>query len=417
MKKWLVDTNAFIDGSIIVDDTDKIIVSSPVLRELDKFKSGRDRGLAYAARNATRWIEDNLDKVEFNLNDYQFDLNSEFKLDPQYQDNNIIQCCVKNGYGIITNDLLLKMKARGFGIEVKDYNENEDVDTFNGVKDLFLDSNKKEDQETLAQLYELPEYNSLKLVPNEYLSIWDLSKPTYDAEFIHNGYELIDQLKWDGHKLTKIKYKNTESRFMGKVTPINYKQKLLFDLLQNKNIGIKLCQGGYGTGKDYTMVANMIQMIERGDFEKMVFIRNTEPLDGSKEVGFLPGDLISKMADWCGMIADALGGQDGLQMLIDKGKIEIAHFSALRGRSFTNSILYCSEGQNLSSSHMKLIISRVGQGSELWVNGDLKQTDNKRYDSDSGIRTLYRLKGHKLFGMVTLDKSERSDVASLVELL
>jgi PhoH-like ATPase len=149
----------------------------------------------------------------------------------------------------------------------------------------------------------------------------------------------------------------------------------------------------------------------------MVFIRNTEPLEGSKELGYLPGDLLTKMEPWVGMIADCLGGYEGLRMLVEKGKIEIANFSALRGRSFANSILYCSEGQNLSSNHIKLIISRVGQGSELWINGDLKQRDNKRYDVDSGIRTLYKLKGHKLFGMVTLDKNERSSVSSLVELL
>ncbi|TVY09953.1 PhoH family protein [Paenibacillus cremeus] len=414
MKSYLVDTNVILDQYEILNDT-KYVVSSHALREIEKHEHSHNQELSYKARQVKRFLDEN-SNISYDLKDYHFNLNEIF--DNYYEDNRMLQACVENEYGLVTNDILLKLKAEGFGIEVVVPSRTDVThEHYRGVKDIYFDRNSTEDQIKLASIYESQEQNVYDLSLNEYISIWDLSKPTYDENNKVTGYELIDQLKWDGNRLIKIKYKHAESRFMGKVSPINYKQRLLFDLLQNRNIGIKLCQGNFGTGKDYSMVANMIKLIEDNAFEKMIFIRNTEPLEGSKELGFLPGDLMAKMEPWVGMIADCLGGYEGLRMLVEKGKIEIANFSALRGRSFANSILYCSEGQNLSSNHMKLIISRVGQGSELWINGDLKQRDNKRYDSDSGIRTLYKLKGHKLFGMVTLDKNERSNVASLVELL
>lgn len=413
--KYLVDTNVALNNYEVLSDN-KYIVSSHVLREIEKHEHSSNPELSYKARQVKRFLNEN-NNISYDLKDYTFNLNEMF--DGYYEDNRMLQACIENGYGLATNDILLKMKAGGFGVKVIVPSEESGQSELNykGVKDIFFDKNNAEDLIKLASIYESPEENICNLSMNEYVSIWDLSKPSCDENKVIVGYELIDQLKWDGNRLIKIKYRNTESRFMGKVSPINYKQRLLFDLLQNRNIGVKLCQGNFGTGKDYCMVANMIKLIEDTTFDKIVFIRNTEPLEGSKEVGFLPGDLISKMSDWIGMMADCLGGYDGLKMLIEKGKIEIANFSALRGRSFTNSILYCSEAQNLTSNHMKLIISRVGQGSELWINGDLKQRDHKKYDADSGIRTLYKLKGNKLFGMVTLDKNERSNVASLVELL
>jgi predicted ribonuclease YlaK len=413
--RYLVDTNVILDQYEILSNN-KYIVCSHALREIEKHEHSSNQELSFKARQVKRFLNEN-SNISYDLKDYTFNLNEMF--DGYYEDNRMLQACVENGYGLVTNDILLKMKAEGFDIEVIVPSEQKvNVESnYKGVKDIYFNRDDQEELIKLASVYESSDQNMYGLALNEYVSIWDTSNPTFDENKNIIGYELIDQMKWDGNRLVKIKYRNAESRFMGKVSPINYKQRLLFDLLQNRNIGIKLCLGNFGTGKDYSMVANMLKLIEDTTFDKMVFIRNTEPLEGSKELGYLPGDLLTKMEPWVGMIADCLGGYEGLRMLVEKGKIEIANFSALRGRSFANSILYCSEGQNLSSNHIKLIISRVGQGSELWINGDLKQRDNKRYDVDSGIRTLYKLKGHKLFGMVTLDKNERSSVSSLVELL
>lgn len=90
----------------------------------------------------------------------------------------------------------------------------------------------------------------------------------------------------------------------------------------------------------------------------------------------------------------------------------------MRGRSFENSIVYVCEGQNITTEIAKLIISRVGEGSELWLNADNHQTDKKIFEQDNGIRTMIeRLSGNSLFGYVYLPKTERGAVANLANLL
>ena len=104
--------------------------------------------------------------------------------------------------------------------------------------------------------------------------------------------------------------------------------------------------------------------------------------------------------------------------MIDAGALEMMPLLFIRGRSFENSIVYVSEGQNITSEIAKLIISRLGEGSELWMNGDNHQTDKKVYDQDNGIlKMIDRLAGNKLFGYVYLPITERGEVANLANLL
>jgi PhoH-like ATPase len=411
IKKFIIDSNALISNISLLDKyAEQVCVPYPVLSEIDRIKTeNSERG--FGARNAVRKLKELGDKVEYIIFE-------ELSHSSNYADDQLLDIANAKGYGIITGDYLLQLRAKALGIEVIETDNDNDSDvTYSGVKELFLDKELAQDQEILAKIYENSNDNFLKLVKNQYLLIWDKTKPTYNEDGILVGYELIDKFKWNGEHLAKLKFSPADSRFMGKVKPLNHKQQCLFDLLQNKNITIKLCIGDYGTGKDYSMIANMLQLIENGYFDKMVFVRNIEPLDGSNEVGFLPGDLQEKMNDWLGMVADCVGGQDGLQLLLDKGKIEIQNFSALRGRSFVRSCVFGSESQNFTKKHMELLVSRIGEGSELWLNGDFEQTDHAKYKRDSGIKNLLKLKGHKLFGMVTLDKPERSDTASLARLL
>lgn len=82
--------------------------------------------------------------------------------------------------------------------------------------------------------------------------------------------------------------------------------------------------------------------------------------------------------------------------------------------SWDNIILYVSEGQNITGGGYKLLVSRCGKNSELWINGDIIQTDDKKFEVNNGIeRLLKNLSGNKLFGTVKLLKTERSDIAEL----
>jgi len=108
-----------------------------------------------------------------------------------------------------------------------------------------------------------------------------------------------------------------------------------------------------------------------------------------------------------------------MKTLITKGSIEMMPLIYIRGRSFENSIIYVTEGQNMNTEMVKLLISRVGEGSELWINGDNDaQCDRQIFSKDNGLLTLAeKLQGQELFGTVYLPITERSSVARLCDLL
>jgi len=416
-KLFVADTNILLDNIESLADYN-IVLLSHTLRELDKHKSSHNDELAFRARKATRYIKNNKEKFTFDAKDYNgFELGKDY--DDAYQDNNILAACVQNQYSLISNDILLTYKAEGFGLEVVslDNDKINDYSTYTGIRDLYIGEDV-ESQAMLAKIYQNSDDNYLNMAENEYLVVWDKTKPTYHRTSGEvNGYEAIDTFRYDGEKLVKLKFKPTEDLFMGKTKPINVKQQLAFDMLQNKNIGVNLVLGGAGSGKDHLMAAHMMQALQREEIDKIVFVRNIQKLKDSGEVGFLKGDLFSKMLTWSLPLADQLGGIEALEMLVEKGKIEIQHFESIRGRSFNRCGVYCTEIQSMSDYHARVLLSRIGEKSFIYLNGDIKQSDSDYNKHNSAINTLKKLKGNSLFGVVTLDKTERSDIASLSELI
>ncbi len=412
-KLYVVDTNALLDTPEIVSKYSCVILAD-VIRELEKHKLSNNRELAFNARRATRYIDDNIHTIKIDLNDYRV---NDDRFDNDYVDNRILQACKENReYGLLTNDLLLKHKAIGLGIVTIENNSKPDKE-YTGVHEIYITSNS-EDQKLLASLYENPYSVPLDIKLNEYLYIWNKDKPTFNNEGIQNGHEFIDNFRFDGEKLVKLKYKPVYSKFTGeKVKPINKKQEMLFDLLQSQNQTIKSCFGKYGVGKDYVMITHALDLIEQGKMDKLIWARNNVELADVPSLGILPGDKNDKLMEFAMPLADHVGGIDGLEMLIRQNKIEIQHLGSLRGRDIKRSIIYVTECQNNTREHFKLLIGRVGEDSELWLNGDLNQTDSEVFKRNSGIRALSGLRGNYLFGQVTLDKTERSDTAKLAELI
>ena len=117
-------------------------------------------------------------------------------------------------------------------------------------------------------------------------------------------------------------------------------------------------------------------------------------------------------------MADYLGGKDELNEMLEAGSIELENLGALRGRSWDNTIIYCSEAENFTKEHIQLLIGRVGKNTQLWINGDYRQVDGKVFEANNGLMmAIERLKGQRLFGFVKLHKVERSDTAALADLL
>jgi PhoH-like ATPase len=170
--------------------------------------------------------------------------------------------------------------------------------------------------------------------------------------------------------------------------------------------------------KDLIMAAHALDLIEKGEFQKIIFIRPNVTVANVPEIGYLKGTVEEKLGWTLGPLYDKVGGEEGIERLVERGQLEMVPLLFIRGRSFENSIIYVTECQNSTREIIKLLLSRVGEGSELWINADNKQTDNKIYEKDNGVYALMNaLKGNPLFGYIYLSKTERSEVANLCNLL
>ena len=166
------------------------------------------------------------------------------------------------------------------------------------------------------------------------------------------------------------------------------------------------------------MVVNALQLLYENKFDRIVWVRNNISVKDTKDLGALPGTELEKLLPFVMPLADHVGGIDGIEMLMHQGKLEVQHLGFIRGRDIKNSIIICSEAENLTKQHVQLLIGRVGEGSNLWLDGDFKQTDLKVFEENSGLNiAIDRLKGHHLFGYVHLEKSERSETSALADLL
>lgn len=244
-----------------------------------------------------------------------------------------------------------------------------------------------------------------------------------------NGYILIPNadadgntagIRWDGSRYVPIKYKKISNRFTGDIRPRNDQQRLAFDMLQNDDITVKMLAGTFGSGKTMLMVSSAIDMIEKHKVDKLIWIRNNIEVKNTKELGALPDTLLEKLgaASFAGPLADHLGGESGLEYWIKNGQVEVAHLGFIRGRDYKNAILLVSEAENLTKEHIQLLLGRVGEGSMLWLDGDLKQTDEAVFENNSGMRkAISALTGNPHFAYVYMPKTERSETAQLADLL
>ena len=423
--KYVIDTNSLINNPHIILDKD-VVVTSLVLRELEKLELRRnDRALQYSIRVAKRMVEESLNNKEIEITD----IDNGGVLEGyagDYVDNKIVKYAVEKGYGIITDDILLKHKAVSVGIEVIKSSDQEE-DTYTGVIDFMYDDTKEEHVELMEKIQTVVTsgidmyFNPFDMVTNEYLIIWDENKPTYkineNEEKVMSGYKELGIYKFDGTKINRIFPKNLRTDFLGMVSPLNTRQRLAFDLLQDDEITVKALFGVFGSGKDYLMLSHAIQAVKEGRFDKIIWVRNNIEVKDTNSIGFLPDGIDDKLKPFLAPLQDFLGGEHGLEIFMDEGKVEVQHLGFIRGRDIKNSIIYVTECQSNTSEHIQLLLGRVGEGSQIWLNGDDQQTDNNRLKYNNGVNTLKKLSGNKLYGQVTMDKTERSKTARLAGLL
>ena len=262
------------------------------------------------------------------------------------------------------------------------------------------------DDERLPTFYSDLTNNIFDCRQNEHIIV-------YDADGVAKDF-----YRWDGTKYALVGYKVIKNDYTGNVRPRNPQQRLAIDMLYNQDITVKILVGKFGTGKDYLMSSVALDLVMQGKFDKIMWVRNNVEVKNSKPLGFLPGDDFDKLLPFAMPLADHVGGRDGLERLISNQQIEVEHLGFIRGRDIKNTIIMCSEAENMTKEHVQLLLGRVGEGSALWLNGDYKQTDHKVFTENNGLMiAVDRLKGHPKFGFVKLVKTERSETAAMADLL
>lgn len=306
----------------------------------------------------------------------------------------------KNRIVFWTADVNMSIFAREAGLEVHNFfAEEKQEEPWAGWSKYYPS------EQEFAMLYTDPKMNILGAKVNEYC-------------VLYQDTEVRDVLRWDGEEYRKLKYSNFRNTYLGKnIKPLNLQQKMAFDLLQNQDVTVKVITGVPGGGKDYIQILHALDMVNRGLFDRIIYVRNLIPFKDAPEIGFLAGDLEAKISWGLGPIRSILG-EEGLEMMEEQGIIQNTNLAFIRGMSFARSIVYISEGQNISASGYKLLVSRCGEGSQLWVNADYKQTDLDKFKRDNGIvRLTNSLKGNPLFGTVKLTETERSQTAELAGII
>ena len=206
-----------------------------------------------------------------------------------------------------------------------------------------------------------------------------------------------------------------------KVNPRNKEQKFALDLLTRDEIPLVSMTGIAGSGKTFLTLMAALSGLNQGKYERIVITRSLQPV--GRDIGYLPGDINEKMNPWIAPIIDnvrhAFKDVTYFNVMKDKGQVEIAPMSFIRGRTFSNTFLIVDEAQNSTIHELKTVITRVGENSKIVLLGDIDQIDTPYIDSLSNGLTIVveKFKEEKIAGHITLQKGERSLLASLASKL
>ncbi len=169
----------------------------------------------------------------------------------------------------------------------------------------------------------------------------------------------------------------------GPVSPKTATQARYMDMLGRHDVTFGL--GPAGTGKTFLAVAHGAGMLMRGDVDRLIVTRPA--VEAGEKLGFLPGDLTEKVDPYMAPVWEALTqivGTEQLRRRRDKGEIEVAPIAFMRGRTLAHAYVIVDEAQNTSRLQMKMVLTRLGEGSRMAVTGDPSQVDLLNA-ADSGL--------------------------------
>lgn len=332
---------------------------------------------------------------------------------------------------IITKDADLRIKADVLGIHAEDYNTNHS-DT---IEKLY----------TGERIIQTTEEWIDKFYHNEEL-IWNVEKPNFALDYIEpivvNEYITLKSERKSAlaraHKSGRLIH--IKEKKILNIIPKNREQRFTIDALLDPEIQLVTIAGRAGTGKTLlALAAGLYQVLENQLYKKLLVARPVIPM--GRDIGFLPGELEEKIKPWMQPIYDNLEFllendeneeiyqkekidkkrdiHTTLDYLKQMGILDVEPLTYIRGRSIPRQFIIIDEAQNLSPHEAKTIITRAGIGTKIVLTGDYYQIDHPYLNLyTNGISyTFNKMMGQPIFAHVTLEKGERSELASkLMEL-
>ncbi len=434
MKKiFILDTNVILhdSGCIYQFKDNDIYIPITVIEELDKFKKGNNV-INCNARDFLRTLDALSSEKMLNggvpIDDGKgsIAIRLDTALDPLIKENfneitpdirilNIAYSIAKNkdfkNVIFVTKDVNLRLKARSIGLDTENYNSKfvENIsDMYTGLKVL-----ENISSQVLDALYQKPYEADTEVLGDE------LEFYSNENVILKNGSKSALACFDGGSQTVKL----IQPKVCYGIRPRNSEQTFALNAMLNPNIPLVTVSGKAGTGK--TLLA-LAAALARKQFYRQIFIaRPVVPLS-NKDLGFLPGDVASKLDPYMQPLYDNLSviqnhfnenGTNGkkIKELIEEEKIVITPISYIRGRSIVRVFFIVDEAQNLTPHEVKTIITRAGEGTKIIFTGDIFQIDHPYLDSQTNglAYIIEKMKGQKLYAHINLEKGERSELAEL----
>jgi PhoH-like ATPase len=413
-----------IDTSVLLSDPralfrfaeHEIVLPIVVINELEKKRN--DPEIGYFARKTLRYLDDlrqqheRLDfpvavgdggtlRVELNHID-QSVLPAGFQLGDNDSRILAVAANLRNeGFDItvVSKDLPMRVKAAALGINAEEYLAELATDgEWSGIAELALSGDE------MADLYDDA----------------DIAHPDLAQLPMNTGLVVSSER---GSALARVTAEKTARLVRGDrdvfgVHGRSAEQRLAIDLLLDQDLGIVSLGGRAGTGKSaLALCAGLEAVLERRQHKKIMIFRPLYAV-GGQELGYLPGTEGEKMNPWAQAVFDTLGAlvsKEVVDEVVNRGILEVLPLTHIRGRSLHDTFVIVDEAQSLERNVLLTMLSRIGQKSRVVLTHDIAQRDNLRVGRHDGIASVVEaLKGQKIFGHVTLTRSERSEIAALV---
>ena len=406
---YFYDTNALLTLQEQVLK-EKFVISSITLQELEDIKTSykKDQEVKYKARKAIHILDENPDMYDVVV--YHLPLYNMYMSDLEDTPDNKICACAKwyqefrdNKLVFVSDDICCRTIARyEFDLNAIGITNNVDVD-YTGFKEI------KMSEEEMAYFYEHMADNIYNLMYNEYLIIKD------------SDGNVVDKRKWNGETHKEVFNKTIKSIYFDNLKPKDEYQSFVIDSIMSNPI--TAISGKAGSGKSLISLMAAMNLIESGEYDRIVILFNPVKARGASDLGFYSGEFLDKaMLNSIGnILTTKFGDRYAVDYLIQQNKLKLVSMADCRGMEISdNEILWITEASNTSVDLMKLCLSRVSSGAKVIIEGDYEaQVDSREFaGGNNGLKRVIEVfKDHKEFGYVQLQNVWRSKIAELCELL